>query len=63
MKNLTPAQKRLLNKIIIANGLFDVITLRSLNTREKKTFHNLRSKGIYVYCIGDDKKIIFFCLQ
>lgn len=58
MKNLTPAQKRLLNKIIIANGLFDVITHSSLNTREKKTFYKLRSKGLYVYCIGDDKKIM-----
>ena len=58
MRNLTPAQKRLLNRVIIANGLFDNLTLRDLNTRETKTFYNLRRKGLYVYCEGENKKIM-----
>lgn len=57
-QKLTPAQFRLLDKIIMANGLFDVITLKSLTAKEKKSFYKIREKGLYVICEGDKNNLV-----
>ena len=54
-QNLTEAQLRLLDKVIMANGLFDNLTFRMLSKKEKKSFHNLRSKALYLYVDANDK--------
>tara|TARA_R100001510_G_C7579444_1_gene152972 strand:- start:27 stop:563 length:537 start_codon:yes stop_codon:yes gene_type:complete len=47
-QNLTEAQLRLLDRVIMANGLSDQLTLRMLTKKEKKSFYNLRSKALYI---------------
>ena len=54
-QNLTEAQLRLLDKVIMANGLSDNLTFKMLSDKEKKSFHNLRSKALYVYVDANDK--------
>jgi hypothetical protein len=57
-QNLTKAQIRLLDKVILANGLNDNLTLRSLSAKEKKSLHKLRSKALYIYVAADDKLML-----
>ena len=47
-QNTTEAQRRLLDKVIMANGLCDQLTLRMLTKKEQKSFYNLRSKALYI---------------
>tara|TARA_R110002012_G_scaffold114056_3_gene260197 strand:+ start:466 stop:1017 length:552 start_codon:yes stop_codon:yes gene_type:complete len=54
-QNLTAAQIRLLDRVILANGLNDNLTFRSLTTREQKSLYNLRNKALYIYVDSDDK--------
>lgn len=57
-QNLTEAQVRLLDKVILANGLNDNLTLRSLSNKETKSLHNLRSKALYIYVDSDDRLML-----
>lgn len=57
-QKLTPAQFRLLDRVIMANGLADVITLKMLTAKEKKSFYSIREKGMYIKCEGDKNKIV-----
>jgi hypothetical protein len=57
-QKLTPAQFRLLDRVIMANGLGDVITLKMLTAKEKKSFYKIREKGMYIKCEGDKNKIV-----
>tara|TARA_A100000172_G_scaffold75793_1_gene58786 strand:+ start:558 stop:1106 length:549 start_codon:yes stop_codon:yes gene_type:complete len=54
-QNLTAAQIRLLDRVILANGLNDNLTFRSLTTKEQKSLYNLRNKALYIYVDSDDK--------
>lgn len=47
-QNLTEAQLRLLDRVIMANGLCDQLTLRMLTEKQKKSFYSLRSKALYI---------------
>jgi len=57
-QNLTEAQIRLLDRVILANGLNDNLTLRSLSAKEKKSLYKLRSKALYIYVAADDKLML-----
>ena len=57
-QNTTEAQRRLLDKVIMANGLFYNLTFNRLSKKEKKSFHNLRSKALYLYVDGNDRVML-----
>ena len=57
-QNLTEAQLRLLDRVIMANGLCDQLTLRMLTKKEQKSFYNLRSKALYICVVANGNLIL-----
>jgi len=57
-QNTTEAQRRLLDKVIIANGLHDNLTFTMLTKKEQKSFHNLRSKALYMYVDANNRVML-----